>query len=81
MRAIARSPFPTDVPLQDSWGGVYPRWHVSFNITMLRLVSFSIDYHWACKHIGIADVRRPPARFPSCEFMGLTRSDHSLEAR
>ena len=40
----------------DTWRGVYPRWHVSFNITMLRLVSFSIDYHWACSHIGIADV-------------------------
>ncbi|KAH9029882.1 hypothetical protein EDB85DRAFT_2074429 [Lactarius pseudohatsudake] len=40
-----------------SWHGVYPRWHVSFNITMLRLVSFSIDYHWACNHIGITDVR------------------------
>ncbi|KAF8273494.1 MBOAT-domain-containing protein [Lactarius quietus] len=39
----------------DTWRGVYPRWHVSFNITMLRLVSFSVDYHWACSHIGIAD--------------------------
>ncbi|KAI0247695.1 MBOAT-domain-containing protein [Lactifluus subvellereus] len=37
----------------DGWSGVYPRWHVNFNITMLRLVSFSIDYHWACKRIGI----------------------------
>lgn len=24
-----------------------PRWHVSFNITALRLISFSIDHHWA----------------------------------
>ena len=32
----------------DAWCGVYPRWPVNFNITMLRLVSFSIDYHWAC---------------------------------
>jgi D-alanyl-lipoteichoic acid acyltransferase DltB (MBOAT superfamily) len=24
---------------------------------MLRLISFSIDYHWACNRIGIADVR------------------------
>ncbi|KAI0293499.1 MBOAT, membrane-bound O-acyltransferase family-domain-containing protein [Multifurca ochricompacta] len=39
----------------DEWRGVYPRWHVSFNITMLRLVSFSIDYHWARGRIGIAD--------------------------
>jgi len=28
--------------------GVYPRWHVSFNITMLRLISFSMDHYWAC---------------------------------
>lgn len=24
-----------------------PRWHVNFNITMLRLISFGMDYHWA----------------------------------
>jgi len=46
----------THLLLQDSWRGVYPRWHVSFNITMLRLVSFGIDHHWARNHIGIADV-------------------------
>jgi len=39
----------------DGWHGIYPRWHVSFNITMLRLVSFSIDYHWACTRTGITD--------------------------
>ncbi|KAF8257130.1 hypothetical protein EI94DRAFT_1818911 [Lactarius quietus] len=39
----------------DTWHGVYPRWHVSFNITMLRLMSFSVDYHWACSHISITD--------------------------
>ncbi len=38
---------------QDGW--VYPRSHVSFNNTMLCLVLFSIDYHWACSHLGIAD--------------------------
>ncbi|KAI0050527.1 MBOAT-domain-containing protein [Auriscalpium vulgare] len=39
----------------DSWRGVYPRWHVSFNITMLRLVSFNVDYHWACRRNGSLD--------------------------
>ena len=34
---------------QDTIQGAYPRWHVSFNITMLRLVSFSMDYFWACQ--------------------------------
>ncbi|KJA25037.1 hypothetical protein HYPSUDRAFT_135165 [Hypholoma sublateritium FD-334 SS-4] len=33
----------------DSFSGIYPRWHISFNITMLRLISFNMDYHWACK--------------------------------
>ncbi|KAI9459298.1 MBOAT, membrane-bound O-acyltransferase family-domain-containing protein [Boletus coccyginus] len=28
--------------------GLYPRWQISFNITMLRLVSFNMDYYWAC---------------------------------
>jgi hypothetical protein len=32
---------------QDGWTGAYPRWHVGFNITMLRLVSFGADAHWA----------------------------------
>ncbi|KAN0133011.1 hypothetical protein V8E53_009184 [Lactarius tabidus] len=35
----------------------YTRWHISFPIAMLQLVSFSIDYHWACNHIGIADLQ------------------------
>ncbi|GJJ08164.1 hypothetical protein Clacol_002372 [Clathrus columnatus] len=31
----------------DEMCGVYPRWDVTFNITMLRLLSFNMDYHWA----------------------------------
>ncbi|PWZ03859.1 MBOAT-domain-containing protein [Testicularia cyperi] len=27
--------------------GLLPRWQINFNITMLRLVSFAFDYHWA----------------------------------
>ncbi|KAF8903744.1 MBOAT, membrane-bound O-acyltransferase family-domain-containing protein [Gymnopilus junonius] len=34
----------------DSFSGVYPRWHIIFNITMLRLISFNMDYYWSCKH-------------------------------
>ncbi|EIW57931.1 MBOAT-domain-containing protein [Trametes versicolor FP-101664 SS1] len=39
----------------DAWKGVYPRWWISFNITMLRLISFNMDYHWACRRIGLPD--------------------------
>ncbi|GJE85646.1 MBOAT family protein [Phanerochaete sordida] len=32
----------------DGWQGIYPRWYITFNITMLRLISFNMDYYWAC---------------------------------
>lgn len=31
----------------DSWGGLIPRWDVSFNITVLRLIAFNLDHYWA----------------------------------
>lgn len=32
----------------DAYEGVQARWHVLFNFAMLRLVSFNMDYYWAC---------------------------------
>ena len=31
----------------DGYGGLIPRWEILFNITVLRLISFNFDYHWA----------------------------------
>lgn len=31
----------------DSYGGFIPRWEVLFNFTVLRLISFNMDYCWA----------------------------------
>ncbi|KAB8532590.1 hypothetical protein FH972_025535 [Carpinus fangiana] len=31
----------------DRYGGLNSRWEVLFNITMLRLVSFNMDYYWS----------------------------------
>ncbi|VDB87298.1 unnamed protein product [Peniophora sp. CBMAI 1063] len=39
----------------DSFSGAYPRWHVTFNITMLRLVSFNMDSYWAHRRTGLPD--------------------------
>ncbi len=36
--------------------GLLTRWQINYNITMLRLVSFSLDYHWAT-----LAARDPPA--------------------
>lgn len=30
----------------DSWGGLMARWEVLFNLTVLRLISFNLDYCW-----------------------------------
>ena len=41
---------------QDSFQGAYHRWQIPFNFSMLRLVSFSMDYYWACRSTGPAPV-------------------------
>ena len=33
----------------DSYGGLLPRWEILFNITVLRLISFNLDYLWSLK--------------------------------
>ncbi|TDL25763.1 MBOAT-domain-containing protein [Rickenella mellea] len=43
----------------DSVQGVHPRWYISFNITMLRLVSFNMDYFWASRNSGPRDTGLP----------------------
>lgn len=39
-------------PFLDGYGGLIPRWEVLFNITVLRLISFNFDYHWARNRSG-----------------------------
>ncbi|KAM0335360.1 hypothetical protein ACHAQA_000405 [Verticillium albo-atrum] len=31
----------------DSYGGLNARWEILFNITILRLISFNLDYYWS----------------------------------
>jgi protein-cysteine N-palmitoyltransferase HHAT len=31
----------------DSHGGLISRWEVTFNVTILRLISFNMDYYWS----------------------------------
>ncbi|KAI1104593.1 MBOAT-domain-containing protein [Jackrogersella minutella] len=31
----------------DSYGGLMSRWEILFNITVLRLISFNLDYYWS----------------------------------
>lgn len=36
----------------DSWSGIMPRWQILFNITVLRLISFNMDYYWSRDYRG-----------------------------
>ncbi|KAJ2107987.1 glycerol transporter [Coemansia sp. S142-1] len=42
----------------DQWRGVLRRWDVTFNITMLRMMSFAMDYHWRVRQEDEASVRQ-----------------------
>lgn len=33
----------------DAWSGLLDRWHIHFNITALRLISYNLDYYWSHK--------------------------------
>lgn len=34
----------------DDYSGIMPRWAILFNLTVLRLVSFNLDYYWSLDH-------------------------------
>ncbi|KAJ2834170.1 glycerol transporter, partial [Coemansia sp. 'formosensis'] len=42
----------------DGWRGVLRRWDVTFNITMLRMVSFAMDYHWRVRQEDETSVKQ-----------------------
>ncbi|GFZ47191.1 Glycerol uptake protein 1 [Saitozyma sp. JCM 24511] len=58
----------------DAMGGILPRWHVSFNITMLRIVSFACDYHWREPVTTV----ETPSDYRNRVTRSLTEEDYSL---
>ena len=36
----------------DSYGGIISRWEIQFNLTVLRLISFNMDYYWSLDRRG-----------------------------
>lgn len=57
----------------DDIKGVYPRWHITFNITMLRIVSFALDYHWR----GVAPASSSSTSSPPTDQRGRTAASHA----
>jgi hypothetical protein len=40
----------------DSIGGIVPRWEIVFNLTVLRLISFNLDYYWSWEKRGASPI-------------------------
>lgn len=43
----------------DSYGGLIPRWEVLFNFTILRLISFNLDYYWSLNSRASSPIEVP----------------------
>lgn len=51
----------------DSHGGIIGRWEILFNITILRLISFNLDYYWSLNDHSSSSSPlevRPPSPLP-----------------
>jgi hypothetical protein len=48
----------------DSHGGLIPRWEILFNITVLRLISFNLDYYWSLDYNSASAIEVTPFSSP-----------------
>nr|XP_031861387.1 uncharacterized protein CI109_002991 [Kwoniella shandongensis]KAA5528459.1 hypothetical protein CI109_002991 [Kwoniella shandongensis] len=58
----------------DGWNGMLPRWHINFNITMLRMISFSLDYIWREELAS----NEPPVEYRKRVTESLPESEYSF---
>ncbi|KAJ2599727.1 glycerol transporter [Coemansia sp. RSA 1286] len=42
----------------DNHRGILRRWDITFNITMLRMVSFAMDYHWRVRQEQVSSLQK-----------------------
>ncbi|ROV94297.1 hypothetical protein VMCG_08667 [Cytospora schulzeri] len=42
----------------DTFGGIMSRWEILFNITVLRLISFNMDYYWSLNNRGANPIEK-----------------------
>ena len=65
----------------DSYGGVMSRWEVLFNITVLRLISFNMDYYFSLNKTGGSpiEVSRTNQKYPEFWLMPTRRNNSTLQ--
>lgn len=45
----------------DGFGGLMPRWQILFKVTILRLISFNMDYYWSLHYTPNSSLEVGPA--------------------
>lgn len=40
----------------DGFGGLMPRWQILFKVTILRLISFNMDYYWSLEQLSSSPI-------------------------
>lgn len=59
----------------DNYGGLIPRWEILFNFTILRLISFNMDYCWSLdrsRSSSPIEVRPPPPNHLTFHYLHLS---------
>ena len=56
----------------DSYGGLSPRWEILFNVTVLRMISFNLDYVWSLNRGAISPVEVRKCRIEHQDRFVLT---------
>lgn len=51
----------------DGFGGLIPRWEILFNLTVLRLISFNMDYYWSLDYPAASAIEVCSETTDSCE--------------
>lgn len=65
----------------DGVGGIVPRWEVLFKITVLRLISFNMDYYWSLDYRSVSPVEVRNLLILHCKdsrFLTLQRRNKSI---
>ena len=65
----------------DGFGGLMPRWEILFNITVLRLISFNMDYYWSLDYPSTSPVEVGPFGFQGFLIICLTDIRRSSSIR
>ncbi|KAI9926728.1 hypothetical protein AWENTII_011356 [Aspergillus wentii] len=67
----------------DGIGGIMPRWEILFNITVLRLISYNMDYYWSLDYPAASPIEKQldPASLSDRDRVRIPAEPSAFNAR